>query len=143
MKSDFQFMLEVIAAVVCGSDLPDADFDINWEKIYNVSRMHNIANIIGYAVMSEKYDMDVRLKQFFTKAVSDDIRLDVIQSQKSAELFERFNQEHIEYMPLKGLNTKKLYPSSDMRRMSDMDILIKEPQREKISSVMEDLGYNF
>ena len=143
MKSQLLFMLKIISAVISGSALPDMVENVDWNILYDISAMHNITNIIGYAAMSGKYSMDEEIKQKFIKSVSEYIRIDAVQEQKSKELFERFDKEHIDYMPLKGINLKKLYPTGDLRKMTDMDILIKEEQRDAISGIMQDLGYEF
>ena len=46
-------------------------------------------------------------------------------------------------MKLKGTVLKYLYPHSEMRLMSDSDILIKEEQMPKIKGVMKSLGYEY
>ena len=52
-----------------------------------------------------------------------------------------FNENGIEYMPLKGILLKRIYPKPDMRSMSDIDILIKTEQYEKIKPLLLSMGY--
>jgi hypothetical protein len=52
-----------------------------------------------------------------------------------------FEQEKIDYMPLKGSNLYKLYPKPELRIMADADILIRQEQREKIVPLMKRLGF--
>lgn len=54
-----------------------------------------------------------------------------------------FDENGIDYMPLKGCNMKALYPKPELRIMGDADILIRVSQREKIDSVMTELGFSF
>ncbi len=54
---------------------------------------------------------------------------------------EEFQKNGICYMPLKGINMKKLYPRSDLRQMGDLDILIKPEQYEKIKEILLKFGY--
>ncbi len=143
MKSQLLFMLKIIAAVINEEELPESIANIDWNMIYNISVSHNITNIIGYAMMTGRYSIDAQLKEKFLKSVSNDISIDTVQNKKSKELFAKFDSNDIEYMPLKGLNVKRLYPVADLRKMSDMDILIKEDQWETISKVMQELGYEF
>ena len=56
-------------------------------------------------------------------------------------LYAAFEQNEIDYMPLKGAGLKALYPSSDLRPMGDADILIRYAQYPKICPVMQALGY--
>lgn len=59
------------------------------------------------------------------------------------KIFEEFDKNNIDYMPLKGTLLKKMYPKTEMRVMSDADILIKTEQYDTIKSVMENLGYTY
>ena len=58
-------------------------------------------------------------------------------------IFQAFEENGIEYMPLKGCNMKKLYPKPELRPMGDADILIHTDQHEKISTIMRKLGFDF
>lgn len=52
-----------------------------------------------------------------------------------------FDENGIEYMPLKGCRMKALYPKPELRTMGDADILIRLEQYEKIVPIMESLGF--
>ena len=52
-----------------------------------------------------------------------------------------FEENGIDYMPLKGCNMKKMYPAPELRTMGDADILIRMEQYEKIVPLMESLGF--
>ena len=59
------------------------------------------------------------------------------------KLFQGFEEQGIEYMPLKGTILKPLYPKPELRAMADADILIRMDQYDRIAPVMEGLGYQF
>lgn len=59
-----------------------------------------------------------------------------------SRLFEEFENQKIDYMPLKGVNLKKLYPKAEMRTMGDADILIRQEQYPQITKILERLGYS-
>lgn len=139
----YTYMLRLMGAVVSGASLPAPPSDINWDQMYAISKYHNVANIVAYAVSIEDYPMENEIKQKFLKNMFDAVLLDENQKKEFNALFEAFEENGIKYMPLKGLNLKKLYESSDMRNMSDGDILICENDRDKISTVMQKLGYQF
>ena len=54
-----------------------------------------------------------------------------------------FDQHGIDYLPLKGIHMKQLYPKPELRQMGDADILIREEQYEQIKTIMPKLGFNF
>lgn len=57
------------------------------------------------------------------------------------EIYRNFEENGIDYLPLKGCVMKPLYPNPEMRIMGDADILIRMEQYEKIKPAMEKLGY--
>ena len=63
------------------------------------------------------------------------------QMQKAGQIFKAFDENGIDYLPMKGCVLKKLYPQPEMRIMGDADILIRSEQYERIKPVMESLGF--
>lgn len=56
-------------------------------------------------------------------------------------IFRAFDENGIDYMPLKGCKMKSLYPKPELRLMGDADILIRMEQYEKIVPIMKSLGF--
>ena len=52
-----------------------------------------------------------------------------------------FEENGIDYMPLKGCNLKPIYPSHELRSMGDADILIRQEQYDRIRPIMQQLGF--
>ena len=57
------------------------------------------------------------------------------------QLFDAFEENGIDYMPLKGCNMKQLYPKPELRSMGDADILIRTEQLTQCEKVMKGLGF--
>lgn len=57
------------------------------------------------------------------------------------QIFQAFEENGIDYMPLKGCNLKLLYPQSAMRIMSDADVLIRVDQYDRIRPIIAGLGF--
>ena len=58
-------------------------------------------------------------------------------------LMDAFEEAGIDYMPVKGVILKPLYPKPELRSMGDADILIRLEQYDRIVPIMEALGYQF
>lgn len=56
-------------------------------------------------------------------------------------IFRAFNQNGIDYLPVKGCLMKQRYPKHEFRPMGDADILIRPEQYQKIRSIMLQLGF--
>ena len=52
-----------------------------------------------------------------------------------------FDENGIDYLPLKGCRLKAIYPHPELRTMGDADILIRLEQRNRIAPLMERLGF--
>lgn len=69
----------------------------------------------------------------------------IIKSEKQLsaleQMFDAFDENGIDYLPIKGVNMKKLYPNPAMRIMGDADVLIRLSQYEQIKPVMVQLGF--
>ena len=57
------------------------------------------------------------------------------------ELEERFEKEGIYNLVLKGSVLKKLYPSPQMREMSDIDVMIYDENMDRAKKVVEEMGF--
>lgn len=76
-------------------------------------------------------------KEAWDKALRKSIVLDMECKQICAAM-ESFG---IWYMPLKGYYIKHLYPSMELRQMSDQDILFDTTQKDKMRAFMRQRGY--
>lgn len=79
------------------------------------------------------------------RIVLDRYCMDVVRSEQQMEkvqaISDAFEENGIDYMPVKGALLKHMYPNPEMRKMSDADILIRQEQYEKIIPVMKALGF--
>jgi len=63
-------------------------------------------------------------------------------SEDKLDSIKAFDKNRIDYLPLKGTLLKNMYPKTEMRVMSDADILIRTEQYDRIWPIMVELGYN-
>lgn len=63
------------------------------------------------------------------------------QMQQIGKIYEAFDENGIDYMPVKGCNMKALYPKPELRTMGDADILIRMEQYHRICPILEELGF--
>lgn len=58
-----------------------------------------------------------------------------------AQLLSVFEENGIDYLPVKGCMLKQMYPKPEMRTMTDADILIRLNQYKVIRPLVQSLGY--
>jgi len=78
-----------------------------------------------------------RLFLHYCKAVQTSDR----QMKALKRLFEAFEEQGIDYMPLKGSRMKALYPAPELRVMADADILIRTEQYAAARPILEALNF--
>ena len=115
--------------------------DVDLTKLYKFAVHQNIVPIIYYGLTNCGYDgQSAGIEQFFISTcqyiVTAEQQDDCIKT-----LLKEFDDNSIEYLPLKGTLLRGLYPKPEMRAMGDADILIKTEQYDKIKSIMLRLGY--
>lgn len=75
------------------------------------------------------------------KRVMNSILCTVTQVNEVKELERRCEANGIENQPMKGARMKFIYPSPEMREMSDIDILIRGDSMSKADAELKDMGY--
>ena len=115
-----------------GFQLQDANDHIN---------RHHIASLIYEgALLCNIPQNDIRLLQLFQKYCKA-LQVSERQLRELERIYNAFEENGIDYMPLKGCKMKALYPKPELRNMGDADILIRTEQYDKIRSVMQSLQF--
>ncbi len=135
-------VLKLIKSALTGEryDLPE-NFSIADYMQYASHRQIDALIYYG-AVNCGLNSRDTAVRPAF-KRVCAGVFIDEMQQDALKKIYAEFDKDGIDYMTLKGINLKDIYPKRDMRTMSDADILIRTEQYESITSAMEELGYCF
>lgn len=136
-----KYLIELIKSVILSKQPPEKPNEVSFEEIFKISKKHHITNMIYYAIIKLKNKPDEKLLKLWKQEYSISIMRDIVQKEEFSVLKNVFNENGIKYIPLKGFELKKLYPKSDMRDMSDLDILIQNKDREKVKKLLEGLSY--
>lgn len=132
--------LALIKAAITGKacKLPD-DFQI--EQAADMIRRHKITGLAYEGAVKCGIDKQCStMQEMFQRYYGDIVRHEQ-QMQLLKKIEAAFQENGIDYLPLKGTILKLLYPNPAARVMGDADILIREEQNDKIKPVMEQLGF--
>lgn len=80
--------------------------------------------------------MQILFRQHYRYIIRHEQQMHMLKKLEAA-----FQENGIDYLPLKGTILKPIYPQPATRIMGDADILIREEQYDKIKPVMEQLGF--
>lgn len=114
-------------------------FTIDWDILYKFADEHKVANIL-YTQLKKLNIPKPALEPFYKDYTSVAMR-QVKNEYMAEQVYHRLEENKIEYVPLKGAEINKFYPTPNMRGSSDTDIYIKPQDRQRVKSVMADMGF--
>ena len=136
-----QYLSELVHAQLGNKKPGNIPEDIQIEELEDIAhRNHMDYLILGALLKTELSDeKKLRLKSFIMlSAMKSMAQLCCIK-----ELEERFEKEGIYNLFLKGSVLKKIYPSPEMREMSDIDVMIYDKNLDRAKKVVEEIGFTF
>ena len=110
--------------------------------LYGVSKKHDIAHLVGDALIKNGLIEDGDLKsQFQNQIVMAVYRYENL-NYELGRIFEILEKSEIPFIPLKGAVIRQFYPEPWMRTSCDMDILVHEEDLERAVLVLQEkAGY--
>jgi len=141
MNLEQKTLITLIKSALSGEkfDLPEVDL----AKVFKISVRHNVANMAYYGAANCGVNTASPEMMWLFPYVCNRIAAGEKQMYELKTLFSLFDENGIDYLPLKGTVLKSLYPKADMRTMGDADVLIRMEQYEKIEEIMKKQGFSF
>lgn len=133
-------LLLLIKSAITGEKyaLPD---NLDYQKICLEAKAYGVATFVYYGAYNSGINVNSQPFLALLPLVYKGIRINEKQLFELENIENAFNAKSIDYMLLKGARLKFIYPKTEMRPMSDIDILIKLDQYSEIKKIMEELGY--
>lgn len=130
--------LMVSAATGENRQLPE---DFSLEQAMPIIRKQNLVPLAFQGALncgiSPKDPVMTKLMQVYIKHVVHSEK----QMRAVRQLFAAFEENGIDYLPLKGCRMKDLYPKPELRSMGDADILIRVEQYSSVEPLMLSMGF--
>ena len=140
---DFQItLLNLIKSALTGVKTEISE-NIEWEKVLLLAKTHKVIMLVYYGLYNSNITVPDHIFSDLSMHALKMAGADTKQEYEIQTLLNILDKSGIEYLPLKGMILKELYPKSEMRYMSDIDLLIKTEQYENLSKVMTDAGFDF
>lgn len=111
-----------------------------------IEQLDDIAlhNHMDYLILGSLLRLDGVAEEWIVKfrgRVLDSVMRTATQVTELKELIRQFEERQIVNQPMKGSCLKFIYPSPEMREMSDIDILVREDCMEEAGKVLQKMGY--
>lgn len=115
--------------------------EYNVKEILFVSKRHDIAHLVSDALLKSGIVSD---NEKVTRFLAEERKFAVYRETQMSYAFEKISgilaENGIDYIPLKGIVMRGLYPEPWMRTSCDLDILIREEDVKKATKALIDGG---
>ncbi len=138
-------MMNLISNEVCGKVIDSENLrltDDDLKQLYILSKKHDLAHLVGDAMIRHKLLSDGEIKSKFEKQMMTAVyRYERINYELNS-LSETLNQAQIPFIPLKGSVLRQYYPKPWMRTGCDIDILVHDADLDRaVKLLTEHLEY--
>lgn len=142
-------LTEVLNSFLWNRSISDDCFDaimIDPGKFFEFAGIHNVHGIAAYKIYEyaslcpedEELSAIAKVAEVYYNKTVDESDERAEQYRKLAELF---CDNNIDFIPLKGILVREYYTVPQLRSFSDIDIIIRESDRQKCQKVMLDNGF--
>ena len=147
MENLIRTMMDLIAYEVCGKSIDKSQYTLTDEdlaKLYKLSKSHDLAHLVGDALIKTGLIGDGEIKAKFQKQMMLAVyRYEKI-NYELGRLRKVLNEAEIPFIPLKGSVIRQYYPEPWMRTSCDIDVLVHEEAVDQAAqSIVEKLGYAY
>lgn len=140
MRKEFQDFVNIINNVIFDKEIEISGID--FEKVFLLAKSHNMRAVL-FSFIKKHFGTESDMYRAYERQ-SDLLGYKcVIQGREYEALCSLMQGKGIRYIPLKGTILKNLYPSSEMREMSDIDILVDKKSMPAVKEYLIKRGYTF
>lgn len=142
MNKETKEILKIIKSGITEDNIKISN-EFSSEKFIELVGKHNIFALAYYGLLNCNALKDENLYNQLKKVAIIGFYISEQQQHYINKISIQFHQNNIDHMFLKGSILKCLYPHPEIRRMGDIDILIKKEHYPKIIKIMNELGFAF
>lgn len=127
-----------LASCVLNGESPDRKRvqKMDLEALYDTAAEQRMVSITAYAIR----ESGVEAPRFAKQRMTTWVRNRTVDREREAVLAS-LEEAGIWYMPLKGVVIREYYPQSDLREMSDNDIMFDPSRAADVKKIMEEHGF--
>lgn len=115
-----------------------------WGEIFKLSKKHDLAHLIGYALKKSNTTIDEDLQKSFDQAMNVAALRYFKISYDLEAMSNALEKAQIKFIPLKGSVIRKYYKEPWLRTSCDIDILVSDSDVERVKEIfVKELNYTY
>lgn len=120
--------------------LPDG---IDWKNLYHLAKNHNLIGICHCVFNTDKtLSVPDNVRRLYKEKFFDLIFVYNMQSAAINDIRECFTANEIPFIFFKGSELRDLYPVPESRSMGDIDVLVRECDRNKARTALKNINFD-
>lgn len=135
------YLAELVRSQLDGCKANSIPDGVKIEELVHLSHINHMDYLLLGALLKTT-GISKEWKEILRNYVMRSIVRTTEQVMEYKEMVRRFEKNEIVSQPMKGAWMKFIYPSPEMREMSDIDVLIKCGYMEKAGEVLKGMGYS-
>ena len=115
----------------------------DYPRLLTLARKHHVDNLLYQAVkkLPPSQQPQPQFLSALRKLAYAAAARDALQEKEREQVLAAFDGAGVRVLPLKGSCLKRIYPSPEMRHMSDTDLLIAPSQAQQAHRILEGLHF--
>lgn len=140
-RYDYEYLIHLLYCFVHGVKPEEKPENISFKNVFELGKLHEVANIAFMSIEELEVKPDEKLynewKIYYYFSVERDSR----QAAARQHIINTLHANGIRTLEAQGTVTKKYYPESELRMMSDIDIIVDYDNFKPAESLLEGIGY--
>lgn len=141
MPVTYEYLFHLISAAFTGQIPPEKPDGVSWEELFREAKRQNVFMVAYDSIkrlQNKPNDKQLaawqtRSNKLLTKSINQSVEIE--------RLLDVFERDGIDVLPLKGYLLRDMYPTRELREMTDFDLLVRDDRSEKMKKIMAELGY--
>lgn len=140
-KTGYHYLIHLIKCALENTIPQEIPKHLSLEKVFLYGRQHEVANIAFLSIDKLEF-VDKELYNKWKTYYYASIKRDIEQENVLQEILNALHKENIRTLQVQGTVVKNYYPSSDLRMMTDIDLIVDKQNLKKASLILQNLGYD-
>lgn len=141
-KRTSDYLIELLKAAIKDTVAEEKPEDVHWDDLLKLAVYHQVEEMVFYSITKLKNKPEGKEADRWLKKHEKNQILDMVQQAESEAIIKDVTDAGIDILPLKGAVMKTLYPRPEFRQMGDLDYLVASEDIDKITPILENLGYD-
>ena len=142
MNKNEKYFVSIMSAYLNGTTPARADDDIDWNEIYRLSTVHNVAAVAAVMIqkLTEGNIPNDKILSEFRQQTGYTVIDAAEKEQTVCFLKEVLNGNNIDFILIKGAVLRELYPIKELRTGSDTDVIIRNEDLKRCEQAFCEMG---